>query len=58
MDASGDIQSQEKAVRGARTTENVRDGQALSEEGIGGMTTTSDGDANAGVIVLGFRPDI
>ena len=43
-------QEQAKAERGERTAENVRYGQAISEQGMGGKTTTSGGSANQGML--------
>ncbi|KAI4240423.1 MAG: hypothetical protein L6R40_005134 [Gallowayella cf. fulva] len=45
-DAVSQQQEQAKADRGARTAENVRYGQNISEEGMGGKTTEAGGDAN------------
>lgn len=39
-------QEQQKAERGERTAENVRYGQTISEEGMGGRTTEAEGSAN------------
>ena len=39
-------QEASKAARGERTAENIRYGQAISEQGMGGQTTTSSGQAN------------
>ncbi|CAD6585613.1 MAG: hypothetical protein ASARMPRED_002209, partial [Alectoria sarmentosa] len=39
-------QAQQKAERGEKTAENVRYGQAISEEGMGGKTTEARGSAN------------
>lgn len=41
-------QEQQKAERGEKTAENVRYGQTISEEGIGGKTTEAGGSANQG----------
>ena len=41
-------QAQQKAERGEKTAENARYGQAISEEGMGGMTTEARGSANQG----------
>ncbi|MCJ1458252.1 hypothetical protein MMC28_008623 [Mycoblastus sanguinarius] len=41
-------QQQQHAERGAKTAENVRYGQAISEEGMGGKTTEAGGTANQG----------
>jgi len=43
-------QKQEKAERGEKTTENVRYGQTISEQGMGGKTTDSSGSANQGML--------
>ncbi|KAL8855096.1 MAG: hypothetical protein Q9221_000002 [Calogaya cf. arnoldii] len=45
-DAVKEQQEQDKADRGARTAENVRYGQTISEGGIGGKTTEAGGSAN------------
>ncbi|MDI1491967.1 MAG: hypothetical protein OHK93_003178 [Ramalina farinacea] len=39
-------QSQETAERGAKTAENIRYGQNVSEQGMGGKTTEAEGAAN------------
>ncbi|PNS17013.1 hypothetical protein CAC42_4977 [Sphaceloma murrayae] len=39
---------QVSAERGEKTAANIRYGQAVSESGMGGMTTTSDGSAEQG----------
>ena len=41
-------QSQETAERGAKTAENIRYGQNISEQGMGGKTTEAVGAANQG----------
>lgn len=41
-------QSQETAERGAKTAENIRYGQNVSEQGMGGKTTEAEGAANQG----------
>lgn len=46
VDAVDSQQEQEKAEKGARTAENVRYGQSISEGGMGGMTTEGQGEAN------------
>ena len=46
MDATRTAQEAAKAARGERTAENIRYGQAISEQGMGGQTTTSSGFAN------------
>ncbi|KAL9598248.1 MAG: hypothetical protein Q9219_004607 [cf. Caloplaca sp. 3 TL-2023] len=47
-DAIAEQQKQDKAERGARTAENVRYGQTISEGGMGGKTTEAGGSANQG----------
>ncbi|KAL8824088.1 MAG: hypothetical protein Q9191_005309 [Dirinaria sp. TL-2023a] len=47
-DAVDSQQDQEKAEKGARTAENVRYGQGISEGGMGGTTTEGQGEANQG----------
>ena len=42
-------QEQHKAERGEKTAENVRYGQTISEEGMGGKTTEAGGSANQGI---------
>jgi hypothetical protein len=39
---------QQKQEKGEKTAENVRYGQNISESGVGGKTTDSDGTANQG----------
>ena len=51
-DAVKEQQEQDKADRGARTAENVRYGQTISEGGIGGKTTEAGGSANQGSLSL------
>lgn len=41
-------QEQNKAARGAKTAENIRYGQTISEGGMGGKTTEAGGSANQG----------
>lgn len=41
--------SEEKAERGQRLADNIRYGQQISEEGIGGKTTESEGTPNQGM---------
>ena len=41
-------QEQQRAERGERTAENVRYGQTISEEGMGGKTTEAGGSATKG----------
>ena len=45
-------QQQAKAERGERIAENIRYGQTISEQGMGGKTTTSSGSANQGRLHL------
>ncbi len=47
-DAVDQQQKHDKAVRGAKTAENTRYGQTISEEGMGGKTTEAGGSANQG----------
>ncbi|KAL8902389.1 MAG: hypothetical protein Q9192_000016 [Flavoplaca navasiana] len=47
-DSVKEQQAQDKADRGARTAENVRYGQTISEGGMGGKTTEAGGSANQG----------
>ena len=42
-------QEQAKAERGEKTAENLRYGQAISEGGMGGMTTEGEGGGNQGM---------
>lgn len=42
-------QEKAKAERGEKTAENVRYGQNISEGGMGGMTTDSQGGGNQGM---------
>ncbi|KAI9665839.1 MAG: hypothetical protein M1821_003773 [Bathelium mastoideum] len=46
VDATAASQKAAKAERGERTAENIRYGQTISEQGMGGQTTTSSGTAN------------
>lgn len=48
-DAVDQQQEQDKTQRGARTAENIRYGQAISEGGMGGKTTEAGGSANQGL---------
>lgn len=50
VDAVPEVQAQENATKGAASAEKIRYGQALSEQGFGGQTTTSSGttDPTAG----------
>lgn len=48
-DAVDQQQEQDKADRGARTAENIRYGQTISEGGMGGKTTEAGGTANQGL---------
>ena len=49
VDSVDSQQEQQNADRGARTAENVRYGQAISEGGMGGKTTDSGGSGNQGM---------
>ena len=51
MDAVDSQQEQQKASRGAKTAENMRYGQSISESGMGGKTTESEGTANQGKVL-------
>ncbi|KAL8919334.1 MAG: hypothetical protein Q9208_006833 [Pyrenodesmia sp. 3 TL-2023] len=44
-------QEQDKAARGAKTAENIRYGQTISEGGMGGKTTEAGGSANQGPLI-------
>lgn len=48
MGAVSSQQQQQKVQRGEKTAENVRYGQKISEEGMGGRTTEAGGNANQG----------
>jgi len=48
VDAVDAQQEREKAEKGARTAENVRYGQTISEGGMSGKTTEGQGGANQG----------
>ena len=48
MDAVTSQQQQQKVQRGEKTAENVRYGQKISEEGMGGRTTEARGNATQG----------
>ncbi|KAM0806316.1 hypothetical protein BDR22DRAFT_828448 [Usnea florida] len=48
VDAVNSQQQQQKAQRGEKIAENVRYGQKISEEGMGGMTTEAGRNANQG----------
>ena len=50
VDAVDSQQQSQNAERGAKTAENVRYGQAVSEGGMGGETTESSGSANQGML--------
>lgn len=41
---------QQKQEKGEKTAENIRYGQNVSESGVGGETTNSDGTANQGKV--------
>jgi len=45
VDVQPEAAAQQKAERGEKTAENIRYGQALSESGVGGFTSTSSGSA-------------
>ena len=47
-DAVTSQQEQQKAERGEKKAENVRYGQTISEQGMGGKTTEAGGSANRG----------
>ena len=47
-DAVTSQQEQQKTERGEKTAENVRYGQTVSEQGMGGKTTEAGGSANQG----------
>ncbi|KAI4257656.1 MAG: hypothetical protein L6R42_005515, partial [Xanthoria sp. 1 TBL-2021] len=49
-DAVKEQHEQDKADRGARTAENVRYGQTISEGDMGGKTTEAGGTANQGAL--------
>ncbi|KAM0707237.1 hypothetical protein Q7P35_006568 [Cladosporium inversicolor] len=46
VDVQPEAAAKEKAQRGEKTAENIRYGQAISETGVGGFTTTSSGGAD------------
>ena len=52
VDAVDAQQAKDKAEKGARTAENVRYGQNISEGGMGGMTTEGQGGVNQGMRCL------
>jgi hypothetical protein len=45
VDVQPDAAAKQKAERGEKTAENIRYGQAISESGVGGFTTGSEGSA-------------
>ena len=45
VDVQPEAAAREKAERGEKTAENIRYGQGISEQGVGGFTTTSSGGA-------------
>jgi len=49
VDAVNSQQDQQDAERGAKTADNVRYGQTISEGGMGGKTTEAGGSANQGM---------
>ena len=48
VDVVDSQQARQLTERGARTAENVRYGQTISEGGMGGKTTEASGGANQG----------
>ncbi|KAL1305215.1 hypothetical protein AAFC00_002133 [Neodothiora populina] len=46
VDVSSEQAAKDHAAAGAATAEKIRYGQAISEHGMGGQTTTSSGSAN------------
>lgn len=50
VDAVDSEQQKQNAERGAKTAENVRYGQTISEGGMGGKTTEAGGNANQGML--------
>ncbi|GAB7349208.1 hypothetical protein MBLNU459_g8134t1 [Dothideomycetes sp. NU459] len=46
VDESPSAAAEAHKARGEQTAENIRYGQAMSEHGMGGQTTTSSGSAN------------
>ena len=49
VDAVDAQKEEEKAEKGARTAENIRYGQSISEGGMGGTTTEAQGEVNQGI---------
>jgi hypothetical protein len=45
VDVQPEAAAKQKAERGEKTAENIRYGQAISESGVGGFTTGSEGSA-------------
>lgn len=45
VDSNPKVNAQQKQARGEKTAENIRYGQTISEEGMGGQTTTTTGQA-------------
>ena len=45
VDVQPEAAAKQKAERGEKTAENIRYGQAISESGVGGFTSTSSGSA-------------
>lgn len=45
VDSNPQADAAQQAERGAKTAENIRYGQGISEQGMGGQTTTSSGEA-------------
>jgi hypothetical protein len=46
VESKPEAEGQKSAERGAQTSENIRYGQAISEQGVGGFTNSSSGEAN------------
>ena len=46
IDSNPVADAEQKQARGEKTAENIRYGQTISEEGMGGQTTTSTGQAS------------
>ncbi|KAF1345519.1 hypothetical protein BDV97DRAFT_50040 [Delphinella strobiligena] len=53
LDASPTAERAKKAAEGEAKAEKIRYGQAISESGFGGMTTTSGGSGVSGVVGAG-----
>lgn len=48
-DSNPSREEQQKSERGGKTSENIRYGEAISEHGFGGETTTSSGETQQGL---------